>query len=407
MFQDIMTAVTGILILIVILQIIQVNDAPSKATESNAATAEQHVELQKVQKELQEAEAEDATLRGKLRENAEQEELDVSPISSTEMTGEITRDQQQLQQLENDLIKDKKTEQDRDASVGLIQDEQNLATSEQQATTSQVKIASLQQQGKDKQSEVHSLEIKLQNAEELQKRLYLIPDESQTSKEPVVAVVSKTGIEFSRFNHPADSKQVTDVMGHAIDSYSSGDQYFVFYIKPSGVGVFEKLYHIAQEKGFDVGFDAIEEAQQIVIAQPPGSDSDEAPPIAVAQSSSGSAQGTPSPSARSKAGSPVAGTTPNTKPAPDGMTSSIDVAPPASPTQNTLTNGQSAQAPPSAPPVQSTNMDQPDHPPSPSESGTSRTTIQLPVTSNPLPWILIAIALLIAAILAYFFVRNR
>jgi len=407
-----MTAVTGILILIVILQIIQVNDAPSKATESNAATAEQHAELQKVQKELQEAEAEDATLRVKLRENAEQEELDVSPISSTEMTGEITRDQQQLQKLENDLIKDKKTEQDRDASVGLIQDEQNLATSEQQATTSQVKIASLHQQGKDKQNEVHSLEIKLQNAEELQKRLYLIPDEAQTSKEPVVAVVSKTGIEFSRFNHPADSKQVTDVnsndaVGHAIDSYSSGDQYFVFYIKPSGVGVFQKLYQIAQGKGFDVGFDAIEEAQQIVIAQPPGSDSDEATPTAVAQSSSGSAQGTPSPSARSTASSTVAGTTSNTKPGPDGMTSSIDVGPPANPTQNTLTNDQSAQAPPSAPPVQSTNMDQPDHPPSPSEIGTSSTTIQQPGPSNPLPWVLIAIALLIAAILAYFFVRNR
>jgi hypothetical protein len=412
MFQDIMTAVTGILILIVILQIIQVTAAPSKETESKAATAAQQTELQKVLKELDEAEAEDATLREKIRESDQENQLNNSPVSTSEMEGEVTRDKQELQGLQNDVIKEKLTEQGRDASVGLSQDEQNLENIEHESKVAQDKVVALQQETKDKQNEVQSLQIRLKNAEELQKRLYLIPDEAQTSKEPVVAVVSKNGIEFSRFNHPTESKAVTDVsnddaMSQAIDSYSSQDQYFVFYIKPSGVAVFEKLYQIAQQKGFDVGFYAIEEAQQIVLSQPPGSDSDE-PTTQLPGGSSQAGAGAPSSSITSlPTASPSDGAAPGAYPGPTGKVSSTDVPNPTSPGQDSQTNSQPSPTPPITPAVAVTATNQPDQSTTPPETVTPGNTSQKQDASSPVPWILIAIAVLIAAILTYFFVRNR
>jgi hypothetical protein len=324
-----MTAVTGILILIVILQIIQITSAPSKESQSSAASAEQRVELQKLLKQLDEAESEDATLRERLRENDQQIAMDTSPVSPAEMAGEVASDQQKLQALQNAVGTEKKRQQDRDVSVGLSQDEQNLETIEDQTRTAQEKLVNLDQEIKSKQKEIQSLENKLQNAVELQKRLYLIPDKAQTSKEAVVAVVSKSGIEFSRFNHPEDSKNVTDVnsddaINQAIDSFSPADQYFVFYIKPSGVAVFDKIYQIAQQKGFDVGFDAIEESQEIVLAQPPGSDAD----VPVSQALPGSPQNgnetTQSPAGSSEPASADASTPPSTNSSPGSMVSSVD-----------------------------------------------------------------------------------
>lgn len=407
-----MTAVTGILILIVILQIIQVTSAPSKETESKAATAAQHAELQKVLKELDEAEAEDATLREKIRESGQQNQLDNSPVSTSEMEGEVSRDKQELQGLQNDIIKEKLTEQGRDASVGLSQDEQNLENTEQGSKIAQDKVVALQQETKDKQSEIQSLQIRLKNAEELQKRLYLIPDETQTSKEPVVAVVSKNGIEFSRFNHPTDSKAVTDVsnddaMGQAIGSYSSQDQYFVFYIKPSGVAVFEKLYQIAQQKGFDVGFDAIEEAQQIVLSQPPGSDSDEPTtplPAGSTQSGSGAAS---SSIASSTTPSPGDGTASGTNPTQKGTVPSTGVPTPTNPGQESQASSQPPSAPPLTPAIEATAANQPVQSTSPPETVATGNASGQQAKSSPMPWMLIAIAVLIAAILTYFFVRNR
>ena len=413
MFQDIMTAVTGILILIVILQIIQVNDAPSKTTENKAATAEQREVLKKLQEQLQAAEEEDVSLRRKLRESAQQQESDTSPMSSAEIAGQIASSKQQLQQLESDLVKEKKGQQDRDSAVGLAQDEQNLTASEQKAAASKSKSASLDQQKKDDQSEVQSLEVKLHDAEELQKRLYLIPDEAQTSKEPVVAVVSQTGIEFSRFNHPTDSKRVSnvddeDTIGRAIDSYSSGDQYFVFYIKPSGVSVFQKLYKIALGKGFDVGFDAIEENQHIIVAQPPGSDADEVKPVPIPQASGdsaingGSQEGTSSNAASTNSASQSVTAPTNASPSEEPVP-----APPAVVSEvNTATNAPTSSPQTVGSTVQTTNVDQPDQPAS-STTETASAAAHSQVKPSPLPWILIAVAILIAAVLAYFFVRNK
>jgi hypothetical protein len=411
MFQDIMTAVTGILILIVILQIIQVTAAPSKETESKAATAAQYAELQKSLKALEESEAEDATLREKLRESDQQNQLDVSTVSPAEMEGEVARDKDELQTLQNELIKEKQAEQARDGSVGLSQDEQNLENIEKESKSAQDKLIALQQNTKDKQDEIQSLDVKLKDAEEMQKRLYLIPDESQTSKEPVVAVVSKTGIEFSRFNHPTDSKEVTDVdndeaMGQAIDSYTPADQYFVFYIKPSGVAVFEKLYQIAQKKGFDVGFDAIEEAQQIVLSQPPGSDSDEPATQLPGGSPQPGVGATVSSPASSLTNSPSGGVTSASNSTPENTASSA-VSIPTSAGQQGQTNGPPRQVTPitSAPESTTTNL--------PTESASQTTAVASGNSStqqeksSPLPWVLIAIALLIAATLTYFFVRNR
>ena len=95
-------------------------------------------------------------------------------------------------------------------------------------------------------------------------QIWLIPDKSATTKEPIVVFVDGMGATIQRVDHPEQRKQLDkDVADSAFSSYldtaKSLDQYVVFEVKPSGIGLFQDLVKSARDKGFDVGYDALEE----------------------------------------------------------------------------------------------------------------------------------------------------
>ena len=95
-------------------------------------------------------------------------------------------------------------------------------------------------------------------------QIWLIPDKSATTKEPIVVFVDGMGATIQRVDHPEQSKQLNkDIADSAFSSYldtaKSLDQYVVFEVKPSGIGLFQDLVKSARDKGFDVGYDALEE----------------------------------------------------------------------------------------------------------------------------------------------------
>ena len=93
--------------------------------------------------------------------------------------------------------------------------------------------------------------------------LWLVPDRSKTSKEPVLAVVSADAVVLQRFDHPEKAelrgRRVASQFEAALKDYSRLDQYVVFYFKPSGVGLFEGLTESARTAGFEIGYDAVGE----------------------------------------------------------------------------------------------------------------------------------------------------
>jgi hypothetical protein len=88
---------------------------------------------------------------------------------------------------------------------------------------------------------------------------------------------------MERFNHPELAKEFGKSGAHAdfedyLDHLKPANQYIVFLIRPSGIGMFKDLVDVARKKSFEVGFDALEENQEIHFTAPPPLDGDESVP---------------------------------------------------------------------------------------------------------------------------------
>ena len=94
-------------------------------------------------------------------------------------------------------------------------------------------------------------------------QLWVIPDRTTSSKEPVLAVISQDQVIFQRFDNPdrqiLDGSKVRDGFAEALKSYSSLNQYIVLYFKPSAADQFKLLTREARDAGFEIGYDAIDE----------------------------------------------------------------------------------------------------------------------------------------------------
>ena len=177
--------------------------------------------------------------------------------------------------------------------------------------------------GKDAKArvEMNGLEQQVLHAQEqllkLRQRegqLWLIPDRTITTKEPILVTVAGTGITIDRFDRPdqhaqADSDGASDVFTAYLAKVKSTDQYVVFLIKPSGIPLFQSLVQSARDKDFDVGYDALEENQQVHFSTPP--------PIDEPVASTNESGATVSPSSSSSNSTPAASQPNSSKPQPN------------------------------------------------------------------------------------------
>jgi DNA repair exonuclease SbcCD ATPase subunit len=123
------------------------------------------------------------------------------------------------------------------------------------------------------ESEVKTREGRLLEAESNARRLWLIPDFSDTSKEPVIAVISDTAVTLERFNKREgriEIKQgdIRKEFQKALKQFNPLNQYIVFYLKPSGIGRFEDFLTAAKNSRFEIGYDALEEDKELQLSLP-------------------------------------------------------------------------------------------------------------------------------------------
>jgi hypothetical protein len=124
------------------------------------------------------------------------------------------------------------------------------------------------------EKDVASVQSKIRKLHAREGQVWLIPDRSSNPKEPILAIVSGTGLRIDRFNHPEQSQEFKKSGARAgLESYlkqaKSQDQYVVFLIRPSGIALFKQLVQTARDNGFEVGFDALEEDREIHFTAPP------------------------------------------------------------------------------------------------------------------------------------------
>jgi hypothetical protein len=279
-FADIITAVSGVLIFVALLLATDLG-RPTNSS-SQAANSEIEQQLQKTFVQQAEVDAQNHRLQELLASADTAPNLEKLQADIIRLRSQLSEEQKKQAAVADQMANSQATIAARDKVLGLtdlkatvqrvVQEGESIARQDAKARS---EMGNLDQQVTQTQSKL----LKLRQREG---QLWLIPDKSSTTKEPILVTVAGAGVTIERFDHPDQRKQLEKSDADtAFRSYlreaKALDQYVVFLVRPSGIETFQDLVKSARDMGFDVGYDALEEKQQTHFSPMPSVD-DSTPP---------------------------------------------------------------------------------------------------------------------------------
>ncbi len=280
-FQDIITSVSGILILVTLILATELDRPSSRATQD--ADPELERQLSETLRHQVEVDAQNQNLQTLLlaAETAPATEKLESDI--TRLRAQLAEEKKRHSSLAEQLAASQAAIEARDRTLGLTDLKAQIQRVLQEVESLAHQEAAVRKEMASLGERVTSVQSKLLKLREREGKLWLIPDNTSTIKEPILAVISAAGAKLERFDHPADAKEFgkssarTD-FGSYLAQAKPLDQYVVFLVRPSGIALFGSLVKMAREKGFEVGFDALEEEKDVYFSTPPIPDETTPPP---------------------------------------------------------------------------------------------------------------------------------
>jgi hypothetical protein len=279
-FADIITAVSGMLIFITLLLATDLGRPTDN--RSSAASAEREKQLQETLRQQAQADAENRGLQQLLTTANTAPAADKLESDIARLRTDLADERSKHAGLAEELAASKSALDERDKVLGITAVRQQIQDGVEE-------LAALERQDEKVRDETAVLEQKIKGVEakivKLRSRegqIWLMPDRSQTTKEPILAVVSGSGVEIERFNRP-DMGQRFDKAGARagfeafLNRSKETQQYVVFLIRPSGIAIFKDLEKMTRKKNFEMGFDALEENREIHFTAPPPLDDEEVP----------------------------------------------------------------------------------------------------------------------------------
>jgi len=271
-FADIITAVSGMLIFITLLLATDLGRPTDN--RSQAANAELERQLQETLAQQAKADVENRGLQSLLTTANTAPAPDKLESDISRLRAELADERSKHAGMGEQLAASKSALAERDKLLGITKVEETI----------EERIAELEALGREEakvreetaalEQQIAGVKSKIVKLHAREGQVWLIPDKSQTTKEPILMIISSGGLRIERFDHPDQSQQFDKSGTRAgFEAYlkraKPNDQYIVFMIRPSGIGVFKDLVQTAREKGFEVGFDALEENQEIHFSSPP------------------------------------------------------------------------------------------------------------------------------------------
>ncbi len=115
---------------------------------------------------------------------------------------------------------------------------------------------------------VRELESKALAAMSQSRVLRLIPERTDTTKEPIVVEVGEEQVVARRFS---GERSLAFLNVEGFSRYCTGfrpaEHYFVLYFRPSGAKYFEELCDSVRSAGFDLGYDALGEETVLLLGK--------------------------------------------------------------------------------------------------------------------------------------------
>lgn len=267
-FQDIITSVTGILVLVTLILTLYLKDSAPGSPEIQSLRRRRDAAREQLEKVDARNEA-----------AARSPSISDIPPDPSRLQSEIREWQEHIDTLSSRLAaaKRRSNEQTRDSENKAEQ--LGLAEVREQAGSIQRDLQARQQSNTVLVTESASLEglerelRKKIEAATNQHRLWLLPDVGAAARQPVLVTVSRTNVVCERFNQPAQRRvfsadQAPSLLATALREWQPSRDYIVFYVRPSGIEAFIRLLELAKSAGFQVGYDAVEENKEIVFSTP-------------------------------------------------------------------------------------------------------------------------------------------
>ena len=259
-------SVTGVLIVISLLLAIEIDRQPNEASptgvsgDTDAPIASQ-AELSEVLDQLVRAETELEQLRA-----SEQ-----SKVSESELEASIARLEEEVARLMSKSSVQRGSEEGADkellargvAIVSITSEIEELRKKLEEAAGV---VSEQAPQLRDLEAKVKQAEASVAAARLKGLKVRLVPEQSDTTKEPIIVDLSRTRAVVMRFDSPQPITAANlPEFYRIIERFEPTKQYFVLFVRPSGAGRFEQIRQAIVNSGFEVGYDAVEEDTEILL----------------------------------------------------------------------------------------------------------------------------------------------
>lgn len=256
-FQDIITGTAGFLIVLTLFLALNLDEAITTVT-SPTPVAGLEDEVRKLQEQVDEIKKDVAEMQGRPAENESTVKRMIGQLKTT------------ISELESSASPSLGLGDQASALEKRHQDEMRAAQAALERTRAET--LAVQRKAAETVSEVEDLRkrateagrsIQLNRAR--QKVLTLIPEKSDTAKEPVLVLVYGSKIEAVRIGELPVEVSSIPAFARYLHGLNSERYYVVMYFKPSGSHLFNALTERARQEGFEIGYDAVPEDVEVRI----------------------------------------------------------------------------------------------------------------------------------------------
>jgi hypothetical protein len=283
-FQDVITAVLGILILIALqlsfsVNVVKGEEGNNEGSIDDSIISEEEFLDNQIKRNGLEAKL--AELRQRNREIINRKQAILSAGQSAqgiENSLQIVR--AQVDQLVKDhesfrraLAQKEQTLREEAANLGLSAVQFEVAELSYKTEEDSKGIAALKRRLQELSSTLSESMSDLSAEKRKKDSVWMIPERSNDGKSPLLVTIDGTNMRFEEFDKPESlrvlrTSSLTSSFKSAVKSYDSRRVKVVFLFKPSGVDYFKKIIELAKDLGFEVGYDPIEESHKVIFSLP-------------------------------------------------------------------------------------------------------------------------------------------
>jgi hypothetical protein len=257
-FQDIITGTAGFLIVIAVFlalgldQVVGVSDDTDPGLISEEDLNPLLAEITRLKAEVSQLQVLPAQDEASLKRMVEDLKASISQLATE------TQRSSMISPRLNESTLDREAQIEKEKHLTqLVALQQALESARHQLNVSAQTLITMEQRTKD-------AEAQMQQSRDRQNVLRLIPERSDTSKEPVLVLVRENTFLVQSFDgSKAQIARSEDALMESLADLSPVNHYVVFYFKPSGAHHFAALTQQVRRAGFEIGYDLIPEILEL------------------------------------------------------------------------------------------------------------------------------------------------